>query len=124
MLVQGVPPYNPTFQYSSPLKTLWRKGKLPSVKRGLYNGILTKRSVSLEHLDCFCYSHNSNLSNLALATKENNWKRGNKDIREFLTPELAKKYLKQFENISIDGFDGNKYIEMVKTTLSKLGVAC
>lgn len=110
------------FGYKHPLKTMWLKGKLTTVQNGIYGDRLTPKNVSLEHLHCFCHSHNSNLSNLALATKENNWKRGNKDIREFLTPEMAQKYLNQFENIEINGFNGNKYIEMIKKTLKRLGL--
>ena len=37
------------FQYNHPLKTLWKQGKLPQVKIGLYNNKLTKKNVSLEH---------------------------------------------------------------------------
>ena len=39
-----------SFGYSSPLKTLFKKGKLPSVTKGFYGGTLTKDTVSLEHL--------------------------------------------------------------------------
>lgn len=124
MIIQPIPPNSPTFGYSNQLKTLWRKGKLPSVTTGIYGGKLTKHSVSLEHLECYCFTHDSRISNLALATKENNSKRGNKDIRDYLTAEKAKKYLEQFIDVAVDGFNGNEYIKLIKKTLSKLGVFC
>lgn len=108
--------YQPTFQYSSPLKTLWRKGKLPSVKYGIYGDILTQKNVSLEHLKPHSRGGKTKLSNLVLASKRNNQKRGNQDIKEFLTPESLMRYLRQFRDIKVNDFDGNRYIiEVVKT---------
>lgn len=108
--------YQPTFQYSSPLKTLWRKGKLPSVKYGIYGDILTQKNVSLEHLQPHSKGGRTKLSNLVLASKRNNQKRGNQDIKEFLTPESLMRYLRQFRDIKVNDFDGNRYIiEVVKT---------
>jgi len=41
---------NVSFGYNSPLKTLFKKGKLPTVTKGFYGGTLTNKTVSLEHL--------------------------------------------------------------------------
>lgn len=120
MLVQGVPPYNPNFQYSSPLKTLWRKGKLPSVKYGFYGDVLTQRNISLEHLQAHSKGGKTNLTNLVLASKAKNNARGNESIKDYLTVENVVRYLKQFKDIRIKDFDGNKYIAGVLATLGGL----
>lgn len=120
MLVQGVPPYNPNFQYSSPLKTLWRKGKLPSVKYGFYGDVLTQKNVSLEHLKAHSKGGKTNLTNLVLASKAKNNARGNESIKDYLTVENVVRYLKQFKDIRIKDFDGNKYIAGVLATLGGL----
>lgn len=120
MLVQGVPPYNPNFQYSSPLKTLWRKGKLPSVKYGFYGDVLTQRNISLEHLKAHSKGGKTNLTNLVLASKAKNNARGNDAIDEYLDVKNIIRYLKQFKDIRIKDFDGNKYIAGVLATLGGL----
>lgn len=120
MLVQGVPPYNPNFQYSSPLKTLWRKGKLPSVKYGFYGDVLTQRNISLEHLQAHSKGGKTNLTNLVLASKAKNNARGNDAIDEYLDVKNIIRYLKQFKDIRIKDFDGNKYIAGVLATLGGL----
>lgn len=119
MLVQGVPPYNPNFQYSSPLKTLWRKGKLP-VKYGFYGDVLTQRNLSLEHLKAHSKGGKTNLTNLVLASKAKNNARGNRSIKDYLTVENVVRYLKQFKDVKLKDFDGNKYIAGIVATLGGL----
>lgn len=111
----------PTFGYSSILKREWKAGNLPSVKRGLYGGVLTKKNLSLEHLQAKSDGGISGLRNYALATKESNWARGNEDIRKFLTIDMVRKYLSQFIGVKTKKFDGDKYIELVVGTFEKLG---
>jgi len=62
---------NVSFGYSSPLKTLYKKGKLP-VKYDFYGSKLTNKNVTLEHLKPHSQGGKTNLKNLVLATKENN----------------------------------------------------
>lgn len=120
--------YNITFGYHSVLKDLFREDKLPTVKYGLYGDKLTKDNVSLEHaIPHSCKNGRSVLRNFALASKQKNNLRGNSDIRKFLTPDMALKYLKQFvgiEEVSKKGtkFNGNQYIEMFSNTLKTLGI--
>lgn len=116
--------YNPniTFQYSNILKTLYKKGKLPTVKYGLYGKRLTKKTVSLEHLTPHSLGGKTNLDNLALADRFENSKRGNEPLKNFLKVETAKKYLKQFINVIVDGFNGNEYIKKITKTLKKNGI--
>ena len=118
MLVQ-MPPYNPNFQYSSPLKTLWRKGKLP-VKYGFYGDVLTQKNVSLEHLKAHSKGGKTNLANLVLASKAKHNARGNNAIDDYLDIKNVIRYLAQFKDVKLKDFDGNKYIAGVLTTLGGL----
>ena len=114
------------FGYSHPLKTMWMKDKLPSVTHGLYGDKLTKKNCTLEHIKCHSKNGETKYSNLALASKNKNSLRGNRDINLFLTPEMAYNYLKQFLNLEVkyngDIFIGNKYIEGIVRRLEKMGI--
>ena len=70
MLIKKIKPYEPSFGYSSPLKTIWKKGGLPTVKKGFYGDTLTKKNVSLEHLKARSKGGKTSLENLVLASKE------------------------------------------------------
>lgn len=119
--MQVKPILQPTFEgYKSRLKTLWKRGKLPSVKRGLYGDILTKDNLTLEHLKPHSQGGRTVLSNLALASYEKNSFRNDKPLKYFLTQEMVENYLKQFKNIYARGFSGNKYIEMLRKTFKEL----
>ena len=110
-----------TFQYNSPLKTLWRKGELP-VRYGFYGDRLTQKNISLEHLKPHSKGGKTELSNLVLASKQKNQARGNADIRNFANKETIAKYLSQFIDVKTKDFDGNKYINGIIKTLTKFGV--
>ena len=119
--------YGIAFGYHSVLKDLFKEDKLPEVKIGLYGDKLTKENVSLEHLIPHSKGGKSKLKNFALASKQKNSLRSTDDIRKFLTPDMAKKYLAQFvdiETVSKKGtiFKGNDYIEMITDTLKQLGI--
>lgn len=111
---------SPSFQYNSPLKTLWRKGKFPTVKYGFYGDKLTQQNISLEHLRPHSKGGNTNLDNLVLASKRNNQARGNEDIRHFLNPVNVIRYLAQFKGVKQDGFNGDNYIANIIKTLGGL----
>lgn len=107
--------------YQNILKTLYKKGKMPQVKKGLYGDILTKDNVSLEHLKPHSEGGKTILSNLALASKQKNNARGAKPLSEVLNWEMVNDYLSQF-NFRIKGFNGEAYTEMIKKTVEELGV--
>lgn len=109
-----------SFGYSHPLKTLFLKGKLLTVQYGIYGDKLTKDTVSLEHVQPKSKGGKSVLSNYALASKRMNNLRGNKDIREFLTPENLKSYCEQFIGVIVGDFDGTKYIHDLLKTINRL----
>ena len=115
-----------TFKYNHPLKTLWKQGKLPQVKIGLYNNKKKKKNVSLEHELPVSKGGKSILENYALASREANSERGNDDIKKFLTVDMIRNYLIQFVNLIVKRdkevvFDGNKYIQMQINNFKKLG---
>lgn len=111
-----------TFGYNSPLKKLWRKGKMPSVTKGFYGDTLTQSNLSLEHLKPHSKGGKTCLSNLVLASKEKNQARSNFPIKEFFDKEKAIEYLNQFINIKLKDFNGNSYIKGIVKTLRDLGI--
>ena len=108
----------PTFGYSHYLKTMWKKGQLPQVKRGFYGDTLTLRNVSLEHLHPKSKGGKTELDNLVLASNRLNNARGDKPLIQFIDLKAMARYLDQFRNIKVKGFDGNNYIAMI---LNKVG---
>ena len=120
MIISPIQPNEPTFGYRSPLKTLWRQGKLPSVKYGFYGDILTQKNVTLEHLRPKSKRGKTELCNLVLATEENNLKRGSKPIVNYLYWDNVERYLNQFKDVNVEGFIGNQYIKAIMRTLNKL----
>lgn len=112
--------YN-SFGYSTQLSRLYKKGKLPTVKVGLYGIPLTKKNCSNEHIIPHSLGGKTNPTNIALADRDINSRRGNNDIHNFLTLDLIKQYLIQFINVTVDGFNGNKYIHGLIKTFQSMG---
>lgn len=107
-----------SFGYHSPLKTLYLKGKLPTVKKGFYGDVLTPKTVSLEHLQPHSQGGKTELSNLVLASKQKNQARGNEDLSKYVNKKCVIDYLIQFVGIKLPNFDGDKYIQGI---IQKLG---
>jgi 5-methylcytosine-specific restriction endonuclease McrA len=118
--IQDVLIYRPSFGYSHPLKTAWKKGQIPQVKYGFYGEKLTKKNVSLEHLKPISKGGKTEWSNLVLADNKINNARGDKPLEDYLNLKAMGKYLEQFKNIKIKGFDGNRYIAMILETVGGL----
>ena len=106
--------------YNSVLKKYYKSGQLPTVKYGFYGDELTKDTVSLEHLKPHSKGGHTNLSNLVLASRDQNTKRGNDDLKLHFKPDAAKRYLEQFIGIKLKRFDGNEYVQGILNTLNKL----
>ena len=119
MIIKPIPPNSPTFGYSNPLKTLYKKGDLP-IKYGFNGDKLTPKTVTLEHLKPHSKGGKTVLSNLVLATKENNNRRGDKPIGLFIVWEYVERYLSQFIGLKVKGFDGDLYIKMIRKTLDNI----
>ena len=113
-------PPNPNFGYSHPLKTLWKKGQLSQVRYGFYGELLTKRNLSLEHLKPISQKGKTEWNNLVLASNKINNARGDKPLGEYLDLKAMARYLEQFKNIKVKGFNGNKYIAMILETVGGL----
>lgn len=109
-----------SFGYSHALKTAWKKGALPQVKRGFYGEKLTKKNVSLEHLKPKSQGGETKWHNLVLADNKINNERGDKPLSEYINYKAMGEYLDQFKNIKVKGFDGNKYIAMILETVGGL----
>jgi hypothetical protein len=108
------------FGYQSILKTLYKKGKLPSVKYGFYGDELTKRTVSVEHLRPRSKGGKTELCNLVLASANKNQERAARPLSEMLNWECVGRYLEQFRNVHVKNFNGNQYIEMILRTIRKI----
>ena len=109
-----------TFGYTHQLKTLYKKGKLPSVKYGFYGDELTKKNVTLEHLRCISHGGRTELDNLVLATANKNQERGTRPLEEVLNWEHVGKYLEPFKDFKECNFDGNSYIQGILNTIKEL----
>ena len=108
--------------YVHPLKTLFKKGLFPSVKKGIYGGWLSVDNCSAEHLLPHSLGGRTTYRNLALATKNTNSARGNKPLADFLSWNMLEEYLQQF-NFRIRGlFDGFAYQNQLRQTCMDLGV--
>ena len=102
---------SPNFQYRHPLKTAYKKGLMPEVKYGLYGELLTKDTVSLEHITPKSQGGGLTFDNLALASKLENNKRGTIPINQLVTKQMWVKYLKQFINVKNHLVNGISYIK-------------
>lgn len=79
---------NITFTYSSPVKTLFKKGKLP-LKYGFYGDIITKKTVTIEHLQPVSQGGKTTLDNVVLASANKNQERGTRPLKEMLNWEYV-----------------------------------
>ena len=109
-----------TFGHHHKLKTLWLRGKFPSVKFGVYGDLLTKDTVSLEHFQPISKGGKTTLGNLGLASKNKNNLRGNQPLKNFLTLDMLQKYLKQFRGIKVKDFNGDTYEKLITENVGKI----
>lgn len=109
----------PTFTYSNKLKTLFKKGLLPTVQVDAAGNKLTKKNVTLDHVIPKSKGGKSYTGNYMLATRDFNWIRGNDPLLKWATPESLIKYLNQFIGVRVKGFIGNEYITEILKTLEK-----
>lgn len=99
-----------SFGYKTKLSENYKKGKIP-LEKGLYGGKLTKENKTNEHIRPVSKGGKTTLNNIALATAENNQKRGNDPLLEYLTMENLIEYTLAFLKMpKVKGFDPVKYI--------------
>lgn len=120
-MIRPIPPTTDevTFGYSHPLKTMFKKGKLPQVKLGFYGETLTKDTVTLEHLEPISKGGKTEFDNLVLANADINNARGDKPLSDYINFQAMGEYLDQFRNLVIGKFNGNEYI---KNIITKVGI--
>lgn len=114
-------PFPPSFlSYQSPLKDAFKCGALGDNFIGIYGVKLNKDNVSLEHIIPVKQKGKTVLSNLLLADRDLNAKRGSQDIGKFVTIGMLRNYLKQFKDVKCKDFNGNEYIRLIRNTFKKL----
>ena len=128
----GVGVYGVSFGYHHPLKTVWVKGKLPWLQYGFYGERLTKKNVSIEHLEPvaefkkkYCDEKAKRLAttweNVVLASNRINNLRGCDPLSAVIDYEAMGRYLQQFDGKYIPGFgSGEKYIKGILDTVNRL----
>jgi 5-methylcytosine-specific restriction endonuclease McrA len=104
---------NVSFKYVHPLKKAFDKGLLGKDFKGLYGIKLNSKNRTLEHIIPHSLGGGLNWGNTALADKTMNSKRGIKPIEEFVTFDMWKAYLKQFEKIKNEYVNGMYYIKQI-----------
>lgn len=114
-------PTNPiVFGYKSILKTEWKAGNLPTVKKDVYGEILERASV--EHIIPVGQGGVKSLCNIGLANEAMNNLRGSKPILQFTTKENLVNWFTQFVGVKTKRFDGDKYIKNATKYLAKNGI--
>ena len=112
-----------SFGYKNRLKTEWLKGKLPELKHDFYDGsLLQKDTITLEHLLPKSKGGKTTLYNLVLTSYNNNMRRGNKDIRNFINKEAALQYLDEASKIKTKDINGAEYARIIIKKLKSMGV--
>ena len=109
-----------SFGYKSVLKKEWIKGHLPSVKKGIYGGELTKKNITIEHIVPHSKGGKTELSNLALAIDIKNNQRSNKPFKDYFDPVIFYEYVEQFKDVDLPNLNGLDYIEKVVRVVKRL----
>lgn len=109
----------PTFTYSNELKTLFKKGLLPTVKVDAAGNRLTKKNVTLDHIIPRSKGGKNVTGNYMLAEKKFNNTRGADPLLDWAKADGLIKYLNQFIGVRVDKFKGNEYITDVLKTLER-----
>ena len=105
--------------FDSRIKKLFKSGKL-KLDYGLYGEPLTKENVSDEHIICRCYGGKTIESNIALASKEMNNRRGCQPIEKFVTIEMVNAYIERIRQNNIKGYDIEVYCNGIIKTFNKI----
>ena len=111
MNVKGV--CNISFGYNHPIKKAFDKGLLGKDFKDLYGIKLNSKNRTVEHIIPHSLGGGLNLGNVALADRLMNSIRGIKPIEDFVTFDMWKAYLKQFEKIKNEYVNGMHYIKQI-----------
>lgn len=119
MKIQIIKTQQLTFGYSHPLKTWYKKGKIP-LKYDFFGSPLTIKNATLDHLKSRARGGKSSGDNFVLATKENNNKKGCGDLSEMFNKQAMELYLNVIEKVKFYNFDGKKYANSIRKTVMEL----
>lgn len=112
-----------SFGYRNRLKTEWLKGNLPELIHDFYDGsLLSKDTVTLEHVLPHSKGGKTTLTNLVLTSYQNNVRRGNRDIRQYINLEAARQYLEEARKIKTKRINGENYVNSLIRRLRNMGV--
>lgn len=112
-----------SFGYRNRLKTEWLQGKLPQLKHDFYDGsLLNKDTLTLEHILPKSKGGKTTLTNLVLTSYNNNMRRGNRDIRQYINKEAALQYLEEASKIKTHDINGAEYTKSIINKLKSMGV--
>lgn len=112
-----------SFGYKHALKTDWLNGKMPELKHDFYDGSeLKKETITLEHIQPKSKGGKTTLNNLVLTSYNNNMRRSNKDIRDFINKEAARKYLEEASKVKTENINGAAYAKSLYNRLRSMGV--
>lgn len=117
--MQIQPTSNISFQYSHPLKTLFKKGKIP-LKYDFYGEPLTKKNVTIEHIRCVCNGGKTQLQNIVLSSANANQIRGNRPLSEVINYKAMGEYFEVFKDKVFGDINGNEYIQSCMKTIQKV----
>lgn len=109
-----------SFGYKWAVKTLYKQGKLPTVKKDIYGNPIVEATV--EHIIPKCKGGKSSQGNYAIANAYENMKRGSDHLLKHTTKKNIKEYLEQFTDVIVGSFDGNRYKKDVTRTLHKINI--
>lgn len=105
--------------FNSKIKKLFKQGKL-KLDYGLYGERLTVENASDEHIICKCFGGKTIESNIALASKEMNNRRGCQPIEKFVTIEMVNAYIERVMQNNVRGYDLEAYCNGILKTFSKI----
>ena len=111
----------PSFGYSSPLKTDFKNG-LIKLEKGVYGGSLKrKKNASLDHIIPKSKGGTSDIYNYFLSNKIMNMARGNRPLKDFIKLEQFLEYLSAMLEVKTKNIDGVDYCKgMIKNVLKAL----
>ena len=127
MNISSIQLSNPiNFKSKYGVRDLWVKGQLPSVKIDIYGLPLSRKTVSREHIIPKSLGGSNANSNIALADKFANSRRGTEKLCKFTTLDNVVNYFLQFIGVKVKDhgnvvFDGEKYFESCLPSLKHEG---
>ena len=111
-------PPRPTFEgYNCEVKTLYKKGLLPQLKKDFYGHEIKKATT--EHLIPKSKGGKNSSKNTVIADATINNLRGDKPLADFINFKAMAEYFEVFRNKVFGNLNGNEYIAGILETVSE-----